>query len=471
MKGAVEVNMGGGTPVGPDAWKKWNVNVLTDLDNADPISGFPVYKALLCQVEKLEEATTSSKRTAGINARMTEKESFFNVKAPQKARSDIYLDNNATTRLDPAVRDAMLPYLDESHGNPSSIHSRGRKAGEAVENARRQVAKLIHARPREIIFTGGGSESDNTAIKGIAVSLRKKGDHIVTSSAEHPAVLEACAYLEKTGFKVTYLDVDSCGSIDPTSLEKAITAKTILVTLMMANNEVGTILPLKELCLTAHKKNVLFHTDAVQAAGKITVDVRDLDVDLLSLSGHKYHGPKGVGALYLKKGVEIEPLIHGGKQETALRAGTHNVPAIVGLGKASEVAFRSLGEFVGVKTLRDRLEKGIVDIVPDARLNGPEDGRLPNTLNMTLPRLRGESLVIALDQHGVALSSGSACKSGSPEPTHVLLAMGRSEEDAHCSVRFSLSRFTTEKDIEETLSALKKVLEEMESTIRFLPCK
>ena len=471
MQGAVECNMGGGTPVGPKAWQEWNVNELTDLNNADPISGFPVYKALLCEVKKIAEGTARTRKSAGIKSQMLEQDGFYQARPSRQIKKRIYLDNNATTRLDPKVKEAMLPFLNESHGNPSSLYELGRTANEAVENARRQVAILINARPKEIIFTGGGSESDNMAIKGIALAHQDRGSHIITSAVEHPAVLETCAFLEKIGFKVTCLDVDKFGSLKVGDLKKALTDKTILVSIMAANNEVGTLLPIKELCAAAKEKNVIFHTDAVQAAGKIKVDVIDLGVDLLSLSGHKFHGPKGIGALYVKKGVELEPLIHGGKQESGIRAGTHNVPAIVGLGKAAELAQLSLSEFEKVRRRRDKLEKEILRLIPNAEVNGHPKNRLPNTLNLTIPNIRGESLVIALDQHGVALSSGSACKTGSPEPTHVLKAMGKSDEQAHCAVRLSLSRFTTEKEIKDTLSIIEQVLVEMESTIRFLPCK
>jgi cysteine sulfinate desulfinase/cysteine desulfurase-like protein len=333
------------------------------------------------------------------------------------------------------------------------------------------VAKLLNTKPRRIIFTGGGSEADNLALKGVAFAYREKGNHIITSSIEHPAVLETCEFLEKMGYEISYLDVDEFGLLSPPDLEAAITDKTILVSLMMANNEVGTILPVKELCAVAHGHGVLFHTDAVQAVGKVKVDVEELGVDLLSLSGHKFHGPKGVGALYVKKGVGLEPLIHGGKQESGLRAGTHNVPAIVGLGKAAELAMRVLPKSENMEKLRNLLESGIREIIPAAVLNGHPEKRLPNTLNLTLPGLRGESLVIALDQQGVSLSSGSACKSGSPEPTHVLTAMGKSEADAHCSLRFSLTHEITASDIDETVASLKQVLDEIETTVRFLPCK
>jgi cysteine desulfurase NifS len=470
-RSAVECNMGGGTPVGPKSWQEWNVNELTDLDNFDEISGFPVYKALLCDVKKVDEGTEETKRTAGRVARMKEESAKDSIVAHKKKTKRIYLDNNATTRVADGVREVMLPFLEARHGNPSSIHRAGHEAHEAVENARRSVAQLIKARPRRIIFTGSGSESDNLAIKGVAYAYRKKGNHIITTAVEHPAVLKTCAFLEKVGYRVTYLDVDEYGCVYPKDLKSEITGETILVTIMMANNEVGTILPIKELAAVAHKKGILFHTDAVQAIAKIEMDVEDLGIDLLSLSAHKFYGPKGVGALYVRKGVALEPVVHGGGQESGLRAGTHNVPAIVGLGKAAEMARQEVLKAENVKRLRDKLEKGIRHIIPEAKLNGHPESRLPNTLNLTLPGLRGESLVIAMDQHGIALSSGSACKSGSPEPTHVLLAMGKTEEEAHCSVRLSLSHSTTDMEIDKTLHALSLVLEEMETTIRFLPCK
>ena len=474
VQGAVECNMGGGTPVGPRAWKEWNVNELTDLDNYDEISGFPVYKALLCDVKKISKTTEVTKRTASTITKMKEPE-ILCIKdvsvSEKKSAPFVYLDNNATTQVADAVREAMLPFLKMAYGNPSSIHRIGHEAHEALEKARRQVAKLLNTRPRRIIFTGSGSESDNLAIKGVAFAYRVKGNHIITTSIEHPAVLKTCAFLEKIGYRVTVLSVDSSGLIYPEDLRSAITDETILVSIMMANNEVGTVLPIKELAAIAHEKDVLFHTDAVQALGKVKVDVEDLDVDLLSLSGHKFYGPKGVGALYVRKGIKLEPVIHGGGQESGLRAGTYNVPAIVGLGKAAESALHNLPKSDITKKLRDKLDREIGKLIPEAKLNGHPEKRLPNTLNMTLPGLRGESLVIAMDQHGIALSSGSACKSGSSEPTHVLIAMGRSIEEAHCSVRFSLSHSTTEQDIDSTISALSQVLEEMETTIRFLPCK
>ena len=340
-----------------------------------------------------------------------------------------------------------------------------------MEAARRQVARLINARPRRVVFTSGGSESDNLALKGAALARRAEGRHIVTTQVEHPAVLDTCRALERHGFALTYLDVDSDGRLDPARLEHALRDETILVSVMAANNEVGTIQPIGELCRRAHARGALFHTDAVQAAGKIALDADGLEVDLLTLSGHKFHGPKGIGTLYVRKGLELEALVHGGRQEHGLRAGTENVPAIVGMGQAAELAPARLREMNRVRKLRDRLQQGIEQLVPGARLNGHPRERLPNTLNMTLPRLRGESLVVALDRKGIALSSGSACKSGSPDPSHALTAMGLSDEDAHCALRCSLSTETGDEDIEQTLGALAQVLEEMETTVRFLPCK
>jgi cysteine desulfurase NifS len=390
----------------------------------------------------------------------------------------VYLDNNATTVLHPKVRDAMQPYFDREHGNPSSLHQSGRTAQEAVETARRQVARLVGARPKRIIFTGGGSEADNLAIKGVA--FRHRTGTIITSRVEHPAVLGCCRFLAERGYDVVYLEVDHQGYLDPAVLEAALRAarqrgeQVLLVSIMVANNEVGTLLPVGRCAALAHEHGALFHTDAVQAAGKVPIDVAELDVDLLTLSAHKFHGPKGVGALYVRKGVELEPLVHGGKQEAGLRAGTENVAAIVGIGRAAEIArldfLPKMGE---VARLRDLLQARVQELVDGAQINGPRDGRhrLPNTVNMTLPGLRGESLVIAMDQKGVALSSGSACKSGSPEPSHALLAMGLSNEQAHCAVRFSLSESTTEAQIERTAERLEQVLVELESTVRFLPCK
>jgi len=470
VKGTIECNMGGGTPVGPKAWQEWNVNELTDINNYDTISGFPVYKALLCDVAKIKSGS-QRKRNKKANEGQTYRSGQIISQADNREfRKVVYLDNNATTQVADEVREAMIPYLGLKHGNPSSIHGIGKDARIAIENARRQVARLINAQPRRIIFTSGGSEADNLAIKGVAFTQRNKGNHIITTTIEHPATLSTCRYLEREGYDITYLDVDENGWLSPQSLIDTIKDDTILVAIMMANNEVGTILPIRELCSIAHERGVLFHTDAVQAAGKIKVDVQELDVDMLSISAHKFHGPKGIGALYVKKGIALEPIIHGGKQESGLRAGTENVPAIVGLGKAAEMALYNLQDFPRLTALRDKLAEGIREIIPEAVLNGHPEKRLPNTLNLMLLGLRGESIVIALDHYGIAISSGSACKSGSPEPTHVLIAMGRTEQEAHCSVRFSLSRYNTEEEIEQTISALKQVLKDKE-IVRLMPCK
>ncbi|MFQ5890614.1 MAG: aminotransferase class V-fold PLP-dependent enzyme [Gemmatimonadota bacterium] len=471
VEGAVEINMGGGTPVGPEAWQEWNVNELTSLAAYDEISGFPVFKALLCDVVKVGQATEQTRASAAAAAGVCAPPTSPVHGDSRRPGRRIYLDNNATSRLADTVREAMLPFLETGYGNPSSIYTQGRRAHEAIENARRRVGRLINARPRRILFTGGGSESNNLALKGIAFARGAQGDHIITTAIEHPAILQTCRFLERMGFRLTYLPVDSDGLVDPEALHGAIDDHTLVVSIMMANNEVGTIQPIKELRDITHERGVLFHTDAVQAVGKIPVDVEELGADLLSLSGHKFHGPKGVGALYVRKGVELEPLIHGGKQEQGLRAGTENVAAIVGLGRAAELAIQALPLSQETGRLRDRLEAGIRELIPDARLNGHRMRRLSNTLNLTLPRLRGESLVVALDQHGIAASSGSACKSGSPDPTHVLIAMGRSTADAHSAVRFSLSHDTTAEEIDQVLHALEEVLEEMETTVRFLPCK
>lgn len=483
--GAIECDMGGGGPLGSEAWQEANVNELTDLGNLDEISGFPVYKCLLAEVAKVEGGSDRNRATVTRSAVQTCSPASLRFEAAVQREEParfVYLDNNATTPMTSEVREAMLPYLAAEHGNPSSIHRTGLSAAAAVEKGRRQVAALVGANPRRIIFTGGGSEADNLALKGVA--FRHPTGRIVTSGIEHPAVLRTCAFLERLGYGVTRLGVDSWGTVSPEDLEEALQEATgrdepiLMVSIMTANNEVGTIQPIRELTEVAHRHGALFHTDAVQAAGKIPLDVETLGVDLLTISGHKFHGPKGMGALYVRKGVELEPLVHGGKQEAGLRAGTENVAGIVGLGAASEGArINGLPAMAEVGKLRDRLEAAVRNAVPGARRNGPGGSAerngicLPNTLNMVLPDLRGESMVIALDRKGIAISSGSACKAGSPEPSHALLALGLSEAQAHCCVRFSLSRFTTREDVDYVGLAVAEVLEEMESTVRFLPCK
>lgn len=471
VRGAIECDMGGGGPLGSRAWQESNVNELTDITNLDEISGFPVYKCLLAEVRKVEDGERASPRVApGASCGSLERQ-FPSASAPVRPARTIYLDNNATTLPDPRVVETVQRHLSAVAGNPSSLHHQGRAARDVVQEARRRVASLIGTKPRRIVFTGGGSEANNLAIKGAAFARSEEGRHIVTTTVEHPAVLNACRFLERIGFQVTYVDVDAEGRVSPDAVAVALTDHTILVSVMLANNETGTLQPVEEIAALARERGAWMHTDAVQAVGKIPVDVESLGVDLLTLTGHKFHGPKGVGALYVRTGVELEPLVHGGGQEAGLRGGTENVPAIAGLGHAAELAGMAVEGDEAIRRLRDRLEEGIREILPDARLNGAREHRLPNTLNLTLPGLRGESLVIALDQKGVALSSGSACKSGDPAPSHALLAIGLSEEEAHCAVRLSLSRDTTEEDIEVTLQALREVIEEMETTVRFLPCK
>ena len=448
VQGAVECNMGGGGPVGPREWRESNVNDLTDLTNYDDISGFPVYKALLCDVRKTKGDEVFSDHKAVRKS--FDSNALFSVPEAKKSQvKRVYLDNNATTSVHPEILKSMLPFFQKDQGNPSSLHAHGRRTRDAVETARRQVSRLINCRPRRLVVTGGGSESDNLALKGIAFRYMEKKGHIITTVMEHPAVLQTCLFLEKVGFRVTYLKVDSAGMIHPDALKNAIGPNTLLVSIMTANNETGTILPMKTYAAIAHAHGVPIHTDAVQAVGKIPINVEEMDVDFLSLSAHKFHGPKGIGALFVRKGMRLEPLIHGGSQEYGLRAGTENTPAIVGFGGAAEMAANNMPQMEAVQKLRDRLEEGLLRIFPDARLNGHRSERLPNTLNMVLPGYRGESMAIAMDQKGISFSSGSACKTGSPEPSHALLALGLSEEDAHCSVRLSLNIQTTGKTSRE----------------------
>jgi len=371
----------------------------------------------------------------------------------------VYLDNNATTPVDRRVYEAMTPYLFEKFGNPSTLYSIGAEARSAVEEARRKVADLVGARPDEIVFTGCGTESDNMALKGVAFAHMERGKHIIVSSIEHHAVLNTAAYLEKIGFEVTYLPVDRYGMVDPDDLRRAIRSDTILVSIMLANNEIGTIQPIKELCSVSHEKGVLFHTDAVQAAGKLRIDVEELGVDLLSLSAHKIYGPKGVGALYIRKGTKIHPLIHGGHQERGRRAGTENVAGIVGFGKAAQIALQEMEEeAVWIAELRDRLERGILERIEDVLINGHPEKRLPNTTNISFRYIEGEAIILKLASHGIFASTGSACSSDTLEPSHVLMAIGLSPEVGHGSVRFSLGKFNTADDVDRTLEVLPEVV-------------
>jgi len=375
----------------------------------------------------------------------------------------IYLDHNATTPVDPDAAKAMTPYFGEFFGNASSIHQFGREAKKALEEARGKVASLIGAGdPDEVVFTGGGTEADNFAVKGVAHALRKKGNHIITSSIEHHAVESPCKFLEKNGYSVTYLPVDCYGTVDLDALKGAITDKTILVSVMYANNEVGTIEPVKEIVNIAKEKGVCVHTDAVQAAGKIPINVKELGVDLASFSGHKFYGPKGIGALYIRKGTKITPMQLGGHHEKKRRAGTQNVPGAVGMGKAAEIAGRDMaGEAERIRGLRDKLQRGIEDGVKETRLNGHPTERLPNTVNISFEYLEGESIILNLDMAGISVSTGSACTSGSLEPSHVLMAMGVPAVTAQGSIRFSLGRINKSEEIDYLLEKLPPIIDRL----------
>ncbi len=371
----------------------------------------------------------------------------------------IYLDYSATTPTHPEVVKAMLPYFTDVFGNPSSIHSYGQEAKGAIEEARVKVADLIGARGEEIIFTSGGTEADNFALKGVAFANESKGNHIITGSIEHHAVIETCKFLERRGFLVTCLPVDEYGLIDPGDVEKTITDKTILISVMQANNEMGTIEPIAEIGRIARDAGIYFHTDAVQVVGHIPVDVNELEVDLLSMSAHKLYGPKGVGALYIRKGTKLIPFMHGGDQERRRRASTENIPGIVGLGKAVELARQEMGEEAERLTyLRDQLIKGLLERIDHTCLNGHPLKRLPNNVNVSVDFVEGESMLLNLDLEGICASTGSACSSSSLEPSHVLLALGLSPEQAHGSLRFSLGKWTGEEEIERVLEILPRIV-------------
>ncbi|MBQ9308747.1 MAG: cysteine desulfurase NifS [Clostridia bacterium] len=375
----------------------------------------------------------------------------------------IYLDHAGTTPVTPSVLQAMLPYFSECYGNASSIHSTGRDARKAVENARRQVQHALgSASAQEIYFTSGGTESDNWAIKGGALASSARGRHIVTSAIEHHAVLHTCQWLEKQGWEVTYLPVDAEGFVSPGDLQKAMRKDTALVSIMMANNEIGTIEPIAELAEIAHADGALFHTDAVQAVGAIPVDVQSLGVDMLSLSAHKFGGPKGMGALYIKKGTVMERLLHGGEQERHLRAGTENLPGIVGLGEALREATEEMEEkALRVSGLRDRLQAGILEKVDRVLVNGPQTHRLPGHLNLSFLGIQGEALLLRMDLAGIAASAGSACTAGSLDPSHVLMAIGRDRDTAHASLRMTVGRENTQEEIDEVLRILPEIVEDL----------
>lgn len=374
----------------------------------------------------------------------------------------IYLDNAATTAVKPEVFDAMKPYFLETYSNPSSVYSFAGKSGEAVEGAREQIASLIHANSQGIYFTAGGSEADNWALKEAAEAQKDKGRHIITSQIEHHAVLHTCEWLEKHGYEVTYLPVDENGLISTEELEKAIREDTILISIMFANNEIGTIEPIKEIGAIARKHDILFHTDAVQAVGHIPIDVEEMNIDMLSASGHKFYGPKGIGFLYVREGVRLGALIHGGAQERSRRAGTHNVPGIVGMGEAARLAIRNMEENTKKEIkIRDYLIARLEKEIPFIKVNGHREKRLPNNVNVCFRFIEGESLLMMLDQKGICASSGSACTSGSLDPSHVLLAIGLPHEIAHGSLRMTLSEDTTKENVDYVVESLKEIVEKL----------
>lgn len=377
-------------------------------------------------------------------------------------KKSIYLDHAATTYTKKEVLDEMLPYFTQEYGNPSSVHSFGRRTKKAIDEAREKTAKALNAKFDEIFFTEGGTESDNWAIKGVALANRNKGKHVITSAIEHHAVLYTCQYLEKMGFEVTYLPVDKYGMVDPKQVEMAIRPDTILVSIMFANNEIGTIQPIKEIGSITKEKGVYFHTDAVQAVGHVNIDVNDMNIDLLSLSAHKFYGPKGIGALYIRKGTKLSPLLHGGAQERNRRAGTENIPGIIGLGKAIELACDHMETSDKKLTrLRDRLIDGIMARIDNVILNGHPTSRLPGNVNMSFEFIEGESLLLSLDIKGIAASSGSACTSGSLDPSHVLLGIGLTHEIAHGSLRMTLGDDNTDDDVDYVLEVLPQIVDRL----------
>lgn len=382
----------------------------------------------------------------------------------------VYMDNAATTKLSPDVLNAMMPYLTDIYGNASSVHAFGREAREGVEHARNQVAAAINASPDEIFFTAGGTESDNMAIKGVAHKYAKKGKHIITTAIEHHAVLHTCEALEKEGYEVTYLPVDEDGLISVEQVRAAMRDDTLLVTVMFANNEVGTIEPIAEIGALCRERNVLFHTDAVQAVCHVPIDVKAMNIDLMSISAHKFHGPKGIGALYCRKGIVLEPVIVGGAQERKRRAGTENVAGIVGLGAAIERAHKNMSaDMARVSALRDKLISGILKDIPHVKLNGHPTQRLPQNVNFSIRYIEGESILLMLDINGIAASSGSACTSGSLDPSHVLLAMGIPHEIAHGSLRLTLSDMTTDEEVDYVLETLTKTVKRLRDMSPLVP--
>ncbi|MBN2271925.1 MAG: cysteine desulfurase NifS [Sedimentisphaerales bacterium] len=380
----------------------------------------------------------------------------------------IYFDNNATTKVAEEVLEEMRPLFCDLYGNPSSMHTFGGQIGHRIKNAREQVASLLGCEPAEIIFTSCGTESDNAAIKGALAAVPNKRK-VITSRVEHPAVLTVCRDLENAGYTVVEIGVDRFGRLDLDELEDQIDANTALVTIMYANNETGTVFPAEKIARMVAEKDALFHTDAVQAVGKIPLDLSGSHIDLLSLSGHKLHAPKGVGVLYVRKGTRLSPFMLGGHQEAGRRAGTENVPGIVGLGKACELAARNIElENTRVRNLRDKLEKGILEACPDCRINGDPENRLPNTTNISFEFIEGEAILLMLDKYGICASSGSACTSGSLEPSHVLRAMGVPFTAAHGSIRFSLSRYSTQKEVDFTIEIMPKIVNQLRELSPFV---
>lgn len=377
-------------------------------------------------------------------------------------RNRIYLDHAATTAVSPEVMEEMAPFFTDSYGNPSAVYATGREAHRALDQARKRAAAAIGASPSEIYFTSGGSESDSWALIGTAFANREKGNHLITTRIEHHAVLNTCGWLEKQGFRVTYLSVDPSGRVRPEEAERAITEDTILVSVMAANNEIGTLQPVEEIGRICREKGVLFHTDAVQAMGVIPVDAGAWGADLLSLSAHKFHGPKGTGLLYVRKGTRLDPLIHGGSQERGLRAGTENLAGIAGMGKAMELAAAGIPERAErLRTLRNRLIRGVTESIPGAVLNGDPERRLPGNAHFLFPGIDGEALLLRMDLAGIAVSGGSACTTGSLEPSHVMEALGRGEREARSSLRLSLGEENTEQEIDETVQTLARIVKEL----------
>ena len=372
---------------------------------------------------------------------------------------NVYLDYSATTPVKDEVLKEMIPYFTEKFGNPSSLYDKGLEAKDAVTHAREQVAALINAEPREVFFTAGGTEADNSAVFGVCDKLKDKGNHIITTKIEHHAMLHSCAFLEKQGYEVTYLDIDKDGRVDLEQLKNSITDKTILISVMMINNEIGTLQPIKEIAEIAKEHKIIFHTDAVQALGNVPIDVKELGVDLMSMSSHKIYGPKGEGALFIRKGLRISNYLHGGAQESGKRAGTENLTGIVGFGKAAELARINFDEHVKhCSSLRDYLVERILNEIPDTVLNGTMDGRHPGNANITFKYIEGESILLLLNQFGISVSTGSACSSKSLEPSHVLTALGVPVEMIHGTVRFTVGDFTTREDIDYVVDSLKNIV-------------